>query len=800
MLPTSPSANAEPEPRSKPGTLAWALFLTILAILGIVLGVFGALLVTAYRVIEVSGRNLAPEWGWAIGQAIGLGLVAGMAALIAGLWRAQPFRSYLIGLAGLAGLAATLSLVRATEIQADGWRSTLTLLIGALWLGLGWLATRGRRLRLGRAGGLLTGLACALLMGTPWLVFGALGALSALAGQILASLVLGAASAIWLEGFVFGPTAAIVVSWRRSLLAAGFVAAIGLLLMGLSVGANAMQLIVAPPIAALGWLVAWQDRTARDKGSSGRVAVTLVLGITVALALSTFDPEEQSMYLIDDAVGLWATAASLSGVVLALALGLVGLALGTHRSGATQRGWSGAVTAVVSAGLCLGLYLGVGQPGAYGDRLFVVLRDQADLTAIDPGLDQKTRAAAVYSTLTAHAITSQADLRATFDAFRISYTPYYLVNAIEVDGGPLVRIWLSLRPEVASITTSQVLRPVFVEPAPTSGSESPPLGPQWNLTLIGVDRVWAEFGATGSGIVVGQSDSGVEGEHPALAAQYRGREEGDDYNWLDPWEKTSSPSDRGGHGTHTLGTILGAGGIGVAPEATWLACRNLARNLGSPALYLDCMQFMLAPYPRNGSAFVDGDPNRGAHVINNSWGCPSIEGCSPATLGPAVDALRAAGIFVVASAGNDGPGCSTVMDPIAIYDGAFSVGAIDSLGELAGFSSRGPVPGDGAIGKPDIAAPGVDVLSALPNGTYGSNSGTSMAGPHIVGVVALMWSANPRLIGDIDTTEQLLRDTARPYTGALTAPNCDLAAHPEWAVGAGIVDAYAAVQAALALP
>ena len=90
------------------------------------------------------------------------------------------------------------------------------------------------------------------------------------------------------------------------------------------------------------------------------------------------------------------------------------------------------------------------------------------------------------------------------------------------------------------------------------------------------------------------------------------------------------------------------------------------------------------------------------------------------------------------------------------------------------------------------------VLSSLPAGTYGSNSGTSMAGPHIVGVVALMWSANPSLVGDVDTTERLLRETTQPYTGTLTAPDCDLTAHPEWAVGAGIVDAYAAVEAAIA--
>jgi subtilisin family serine protease len=299
---------------------------------------------------------------------------------------------------------------------------------------------------------------------------------------------------------------------------------------------------------------------------------------------------------------------------------------------------------------------------------------------------------------------------------------------------------------------------------------------------------------------VGQSDSGVQGDHPEVASQYRGANPdgslSNDYNWLDPWFATLQPSDLGGHGTHTLGSILGEH-TGVAPEAQWIGCVNLARNLGNPALYLDCLQFMLAPYPQAGDALRDGLPERGAHILNNSWGCPGIEGCDPLALLPAVEALRAAGVFVVASAGNDGPACETVKDPIALYDAVFSVGAVDRFGELASFSSRGPVAVDGSGRiKPDILAPGVSVFSSLPGSAYGENSGTSMAGPHVVGVVALLWSANPALIGDIDRTEQILIETAAPYRGAL--PDCPGAGDtPSTAAGYGIVDAYAAVLAAL---
>ena len=100
--------------------------------------------------------------------------------------------------------------------------------------------------------------------------------------------------------------------------------------------------------------------------------------------------------------------------------------------------------------------------------------------------------------------------------------------------------------------------------------------------------------------------------------------------------------------------------------------------------------------------------------------------------------------------------------------------------------------------KPDIVAPGVNVRSSLPGSTYGENSGTSMAGPHIAGVVALLWSAQPKLIGDIDKTEQILISTARPYEG--TPSGCDRSELPSNGAGYGVVDAYAAVRAAQALP
>jgi subtilisin family serine protease len=228
----------------------------------------------------------------------------------------------------------------------------------------------------------------------------------------------------------------------------------------------------------------------------------------------------------------------------------------------------------------------------------------------------------------------------------------------------------------------------------------------------------------------------------------------------------------------------------VAPGAQWAGCVNLDRNLGNPAFYLDCLQFMLAPFPPGGDPLADGRPVRGPHVLTNSWGCPDIEGCDAGALRAATAAFAAAGTFFVAAAGNTGPACSSVDDPPATYPDVLSVGAVDAEGSPADFSSRGPAPGGTA--KPDVSAPGAGVLSALPGGTYGTLDGTSMAAPHVAGVVALMWSANPALIGDPARTRQILTSTAKPVPAG--ADGCGAAA----VSGAGTVDAYAAVRAARA--
>src|SRR5262249_22234822 len=158
---------------------------------------------------------------------------------------------------------------------------------------------------------------------------------------------------------------------------------------------------------------------------------------------------------------------------------------------------------------------------------------------------------------------------------------------------------------------------------------------------------------------------------------------------------TTAPCGDQNHGTHTIGTAVGADAsntnqIGVAPGAKWIACRNMDQGNGTPATYLECMEWFLAPYPIGGTP-AHGDPSKAPAITTNSWVCPPSEGCMPATLQAAVEAQRAAGILFVASAGNAGPACGTVADPPSFYDAAYSVGAYSSANNvIASFSSRGP--------------------------------------------------------------------------------------------------------------
>ncbi len=448
-------------------------------------------------------------------------------------------------------------------------------------------------------------------------------------------------------------------------------------------------------------------------------------------------------------------------------------------------------------------------------EFLVVLGEQADLSGADDRTTKPEKGRYVYDQLRQTAQASQGALLAALDRRHVEYRAFYIVNAVWVRGDVALARTLAARVEVARIDGNPRLEadlggPQFAD----AGDYSPasPDGVEDSLQYVHADEVWA-MGYTGQGIVVGGQDTGYEWDHPALIDHYRGWDgvtADHDYNWHDSIHSgggscgpdTTEPCDDSQHGSHTMGTAIGSDGgenqIGMAPGAKWIGCRNMDQGAGTPATYLECFEFFLAPYPVGGDPQLDGNPDLAPDVTNNSWSCPEFgEGCSTTSLLAAVEAQRAAGIMTVVSAGNAGPGCSSVVDPPAIHDAVYSIGALETGTDgIASFSSRGAVKVDGSDRrKPDLSAPGTNIRSSVPGGGYSSAfSGTSMAAPHVAGAVALLWSAVPALRGQVSLTEDILNESA----AHINSSACGSAGSPNNTFGYGRLDVKAAVDLALA--
>ena len=451
----------------------------------------------------------------------------------------------------------------------------------------------------------------------------------------------------------------------------------------------------------------------------------------------------------------------------------------------------------------------------------VVFREQAQLESAAHLPGKEAKGVYVFRQLQATAEKVQSGVREWLRRNGIAHHSFFIANALylpQADPGLIER--LAQRPEVAQIIENgRLLVPEAEETPPTPALR---MGIEWGLNKIQAPAVWA-MGYTGKGIVVGGQDTGYDWIHPTIRKQYRGwlrdTSANHAYNWHDAIRSYSplhrdtvnpcglnllKPCDDNSHGTHTMGTMVGDDGqgnqIGVAPGATWIGCRNMERGYGSPFTYLECFQWFLAPTDATNNA---PNPKLAPDVINNSWGCPSLEGCNPSNyslLETAVNNLRAAGIFVVISAGNDGPSCMSIADPPAIFPAGFAVGASNSLDTIARFSSRGPVVDQSkskTYPKPDVVAPGVAVRSAIRNNGFASLNGTSMAGPHVAGAVALILSANPRLRGNVARIESILKSTARPITSPESCGGFPGDSIPNATYGYGRINVLAAVQAAL---
>jgi uncharacterized repeat protein (TIGR01451 family) len=411
------------------------------------------------------------------------------------------------------------------------------------------------------------------------------------------------------------------------------------------------------------------------------------------------------------------------------------------------------------------------------------MRDQANLeTAVNGAsgtIDARIR---VVSALQTTAARSQASLLPYLDSSRASgnveqYTRLWIINAIAVRARPSVVHELATRPEVGSIHLDRYQQWITDEspgsqlPIPRSATSSPqPV--EWGIAQIRADEVWVSLHITGTGVVVAGMDTGVDWFHPALQANYRGYNpygpSNHTYSWYDATPLGAVyPVDDHSHGTHTMGTIAGQDGIGVAPGVQWIAVKAFNNEgEGYDSWAHAAFQWLLAP---------GGNPGLAPDIVNCSWS--SIDS-RKTTLQPDVRALRAAGILAVFSAGNRGPAEGSVGSPASLPE-AFAVGGTDEYDQVNLSSSRGPSPW-GEI-RPHVAAPGIHVRSSMPGGGYGEKMGTSMAAPHVAGVAALLRSVSPTL--SVTRTMHIITSTAVPLGDSV--PNND--------TGWGRVDAFAAV-------
>ena len=454
-------------------------------------------------------------------------------------------------------------------------------------------------------------------------------------------------------------------------------------------------------------------------------------------------------------------------LLLALTLLTTVLASGTAAGQAAPPRVAGLRAAVVA--LQLQLQLDAADQDEMVEAI-VVLKSQADLASVRR-LARKNRPGAAARILRAHADLTQRPLRALLELRRAQglvsdIEPLWIVNAIAVTATPPVISELAAHQDVREI------RPNLVVLAPQTAATATSAPAETNAALVNAPALW-DLGYRGQGIVVANMDTGVDVTHPDLAGRWRGGTN----SWYDPnGEHPTTPTDVSGHGTWTMGVMVGgdAGGssVGVAPDATWIAVKifNDHGTATSTGIHQG-FQWLLDP---------DGNPATAdaPDVVNDSW-TMSASGCL-LDFQPDLATLRAAGILPVFAAGNYGPQSGSSSSP-ANNPEAFAVGATDDADVLYPYSSRGPSPCGQPV-YPQLVAPGVGIHTTDLYGLYADPTGTSVAAPHVAGALALLLQAFPGMSAD--------RQAA-----ALENSSIDLgAAGADNSYGHGRLDALAAYQ------
>jgi len=448
---------------------------------------------------------------------------------------------------------------------------------------------------------------------------------------------------------------------------------------------------------------------------------------------------------------------------------------------------------------------------------WIDFKARPDLTKANT-MDWSARGWYVYEQLSNTANASQKNVASYLNNLNVKHQSFWIKNTILVESSDI-----NVLNGLLNFAEVEAIRPrkeyILYEPDTSAAVLDYGINAvEPNISHVNADDAWA-LGFTGEGLVVANVDTGVRYTHDALVNQYRGNNGGSfdhNYNWFNPYDPTDVvPRDGHGHGTHTMGTMVGDDGganqIGMAPNAEWIACSGCPDGSCWDVSLLGCGEWIAAPTDLAGE---NPDPDMRPNAVNNSWGdCgqsydPWYE--------DVINGWHAAGVYPVFSNGNASncgypspPGLNTVGNP-ARSGNVSGVGAsTQSSGEYATFSNWGPTdhadtvnPTDGFVYmKPQVLAPGQNIRSSTPgsDSSYqGGWSGTSMSAPHVTGLVALIWQAAPCLVGDYATTENLIESTAVDMVyddGSEDTPTN----FPNYATGWGEIDALAAVEAAAGL-
>jgi len=421
----------------------------------------------------------------------------------------------------------------------------------------------------------------------------------------------------------------------------------------------------------------------------------------------------------------------------------------------------------------------------------------------------------VYETLQKQADVTQAQVQSYLQGSKVEFKSYWINNSILVTSSTQAVLNDILKFDgVESIQARKTY--ILYEPDTSAAVLDNGINAiEPNLTHVNADDVWA-LGIDGAGLVVANIDTGVRYSHQALVEQYRGNNGGTfdhNYNWFNPDDLGDNvPRDGNGHGTHTMGTMVGDDGgsnqIGIAPGAEWMACAGCPDGGCTDSALLGCGEFIAAPTDLNGN---NADPDLRPNAVNNSWGdCGQTY--DPWFAG-VISAWHAVGTYPIFSNGNSSncgyaspPGLNTVGNP-ARSGNVTGVGSSgEQNGQYATHSNWGPTdnmdivnPTDGFDEmKPQVLAPGVSIRSSVPTSdtSYEDGwSGTSMSAPHVTGLVALIWQAAPCLVGDYAATETIIESTAVDMIYDDGSPDTPTN-FPNYATGWGEIDALAAVNMA----